>query len=52
MTLTYKACKSMIERQSYSSKEDMQTKLDIFLLGNRITQAEYEELTALLAEQP
>lgn len=51
MTLTYKACKSMIDRKSYSSKEDMQTKLDIFLLGNRITQAEYEELTAVLTGQ-
>lgn len=52
MTLTYRACKSMIERQSYTSKEDMQTKLDIFLLGNRITQGEYEQLVALLNSQP
>ena len=48
MTLTYKACKSLIERQTYVSKEDMQTKLDIFLLNNRLSQAEYDELTARL----
>lgn len=50
-TLTYRACKSMIERKSYESKEDMQQKLDIFLIGNRITQAEYEELTSMLNAQ-
>lgn len=48
MTLTYRACKSMIERQSYVSKEDMQTKLDIFLLNSRISQSEYDELTLML----
>ncbi|MGE6488526.1 hypothetical protein [Paenisporosarcina sp. NPDC076898] len=48
MNLTYRACKSQIERKSYVSKEDMQQKLDIFLLGNRITQAEYTELVDLL----
>lgn len=51
MTLTYRACKSVIDRKSYTSKEDMQTKLDIFLLNNRITQAEYDELTKQLNEQ-
>lgn len=52
MTLTYRACKSMIERQSYISKEDMQEKLDLFLIGNRITQDEYKELTEILAANP
>lgn len=51
MTLTYRACKSQIERQSYTSKEDMQQKLDIFLIGNRMTQDEYTELTNLLNAQ-
>lgn len=51
MTLTYRGCKSMIERQTYVSKEDMQTKLDIFLLNSRLTQDEYNELTALLNSQ-
>ncbi|MBD7944699.1 hypothetical protein H9650_11290 [Psychrobacillus sp. Sa2BUA9] len=48
MNLTYRACKSQIERQSYVSKEDMQQKLDIFLVGDRINQNQYEELTTQL----
>lgn len=48
MNLTYRACKSQIERKSYTSKEEMQQKLDIFLVGDRITQDQYEELTTLL----
>lgn len=51
MSLTYRACKSQIERKSYISKEDMQEKLDIFLIGNRMTQEEYTELTDLLNAQ-
>lgn len=47
-SLTYKAAKSSIERKSYKSKEDMQIMLDVFLINNRISQAEYDELTALL----
>lgn len=41
----------MIDRQSYTSKEDMQTKLDIFLLNDRLSQSEYDELTQQLASQ-
>lgn len=48
MNLTYLGCKSQIERKSYKSKEEMQQKLDIFLIGDRITQDEYRELTDLL----
>lgn len=51
MSLTYRACKSQIERKSYTSKEEMQEKLDIFLIGNRLSQDEYKELTDLLNEQ-
>ncbi|WP_176713681.1 hypothetical protein [Pseudobacillus wudalianchiensis] len=51
MSLTYKACKSMIDRQSYTTKEDMQSKLDIFLLNNRLTQVEYDELSQQIATQ-
>lgn len=47
--LTYKACKSQIERKSYTTKEDMQQKLDVFLVGNRITLDQYNELTSQLA---
>ena len=45
---TYTMCRIVIERGSYKSKEDMQMKLDVFFAGNRITLAEYEELTQLL----
>lgn len=34
------------------TKEEMQLKFDVFLLNNRITQEEYEELTNLLATHP
>lgn len=40
--------KSQIECQSYTTKEDMQQKLDIFLVGDQITQPQYEELTEQL----
>lgn len=49
MNLTYKACKLQIEKNTNIDKEDMQQKLDIFLIGNRVTQDEYTELTNLLA---
>ncbi|QKS70269.1 hypothetical protein FLK61_34060 [Paenalkalicoccus suaedae] len=48
MSLTYRGCKSMIDRRSYASVEDMQQKLDIFLLNSRISQDEYNELTESL----
>ena len=46
--MTYKTAKLCIEKGLYASKEDMQTKLDLFWLGKRITEAEYQELTELL----
>ena len=48
---TYSLCKSMIERGTYTSKDDMQLKLDVFFANNRIEQAEYGELTDLLASK-
>lgn len=45
--MTYIYCKKLITNGGYD-KDKMQLNLDIFLLNNRITQAEYEELTALL----
>lgn len=51
MNLTYRACKSLIDRKAYISKEDMQFKLDIFLLNNRVSQDEYNELTEQLKGQ-
>ena len=49
--MTYRLCKSAINKGLYNSYEEMIGKLDVFLLGNRITQAQYEELVALLNER-
>ncbi|WP_400194600.1 hypothetical protein [Lysinibacillus telephonicus] len=48
---TYTLCKSMINRGTYTSKEDMQIKLDVFFANNRIDQSEYEELTDTLVNK-
>lgn len=48
---TYDACKLTILNGKYGAKEEMMFKLDIFLLGNRITQDQYNELVELLNEQ-
>ncbi len=45
---TYTLCKTVIENGAYGTKEEMLIKLDVFLLNNRITQEQYNELTALL----
>lgn len=47
MSLTYMNCKKLIEMGRYE-KEDMLNKLDIFLLNNRLTQSEYEELVGMI----
>lgn len=46
-TLTYRNCKKLIEAGRYE-KEDMMNKLDVFLLGDRISQSEYEELVNMI----
>ena len=46
--MTYIYCKKVIQNGNYTTKEDMQIKLDVFWLGGRITQEQYDELTALL----
>lgn len=46
--MTYKLCKNKIKKNIYNTQEEMQTMLDVFYIGERITQEEYEELTALL----
>lgn len=45
--MTYRNCKKVIENGKYE-KEDMLEKLDVFLMGNRITIEEYKELVAML----
>lgn len=48
--MTYNVCKRLIQNGNYE-KEDMATKLDIFLLNNRITQEQYNELVGLMNEK-
>lgn len=45
--MTYINCKTLIEVGRYE-KNDMLNKLDVFLLNDRITQMEYEELIDLI----
>lgn len=49
--MTYDLCKKVIEKGTYGPKEEMLIKLDVFLLNNRITREEYEELVNLLEEK-
>lgn len=49
--MTYIYCKKVIENGTYGTKEDMMIKLDVFLLNNRITQEQYNELVGLLSAQ-
>ena len=46
--MTYKLCVKAINNGTYGTKEEMMIKLDVFLLNNRITQEQYNELVALL----
>lgn len=53
--MTYFYCKTIITNSNYTSqvqKDDMQMKLDVFLLNDRITQAQYTELSEMLAAKP
>ena len=44
----YKSMKTLITIHYYNSAEDAQKKLDVFFAVNRLSQEEYEELTALV----
>lgn len=46
--MTYKYCKNLISNGSYKTKEEMLDKLDVFLLNDRITEEQYNELVTLL----
>lgn len=46
--MTYNNCKKVIANGTYGTKEELLVKLDVFLLNNRITQDQYNELTDLL----
>ncbi len=45
--MIFNLMKTMITRGTYS-KEDMMKKMDVFLLNNRITDTEYNELVVLM----
>lgn len=45
---TYLLCKRAIENKTYNSKEDMLLRLDVFLLNNRISNEQYNELVQML----
>lgn len=53
--MTYTLCKRIIENATYTSqeqKDEMQMKLDVFLLNNRFeNQEQYSELTQMLADK-
>lgn len=51
MSLTYRLCKSKIEKKQYESFEQMQEMLDVFYAGDRLTTGEYQELSSLLEAQ-
>lgn len=45
--MIFKLCKKVIASGNYT-KNDMQNKLDVYLLCNRITQEQYEELVSMI----
>ena len=47
----YNLLKLMIEQKNYSTKEDLQHKIDVFYAVNRITEEQYLELTSLLNKE-
>ena len=44
----YKSMKTLITNRYYKEGEDAQQKLDVFYMVNRLKDAEYTELTALV----
>ena len=51
MFIIYPLLKSQIKRKTYASKEEMQTKLDLYYFKGRITAEQYDELSNLLESQ-
>lgn len=46
----YKSMKTLITRKFYKTAEAAQKKLDVFYAVNRLTDEEYQDLTALVVE--
>ncbi len=49
--MTYTFCRRIIENGTYGDAEAFQVKLDVFYMGGRLTQEQYDELTMLLASK-
>lgn len=49
--IAYKGCKMKIEKGMYDTQEEMQVMLDVFYMGGRISQEQYQELTELLVSK-
>ena len=48
--MLYRVLKRAIDRKNYTSKEDMKEKISILYVNNQLTEAQYEELMAMLEE--
>lgn len=48
--MTYERCKKLIQNGSYE-QEDMLKKLDVFLLADRITTEQYDELAGMMQKK-
>lgn len=46
----YTAMRKLIQKKFYSTAEEAQNKVDVFYAVNRLTDEEYADLTALIAE--
>lgn len=46
--MTYTLLRNKINKGQYKTQEEVQTMLDVFYIGGRINQSQYEELTILL----
>ena len=48
--MTYERCKKLIQK-GYYQQEDMLKKLDVFLLADRITTEQYNELVGMMQKE-
>lgn len=46
--MLYRVLKRCIERENYTSKEDMKEKISILYVNNQLTKEQYETLMAML----
>lgn len=51
MTIAYTNCKTVINKGTYGTREEILEKLDVFLLNNRVSRDEYDELVALVNDR-